>query len=291
VKVGIDRAERGNVPAISNLTLLDQIRAQRCDKRFTCVRSDRHHSNALSLDELSGTDYVFRFPIRDRDDQRPLLRVEAHPTFRLETQKRLTHRRSAHIGPSGDVTLADQLPPASSPERISSLTSRKTVSEAEYNIDTRCIYTPRWRNPDIRVADPNISVQHGIDPASIARCQTEEESVHDERRTLPPSQTDALMTSQMKSMRTLTREWLALPDQYDRFTRYLRDNGLTTATRLLLGIIVIGLGVCALLNRFSPAGPTSTIALFFNTVVVISCFMVGVSWWVFGPTSAARSVS
>ncbi len=59
------------------------------------------------------------------------------------------------------------------------------------------------------------------------------------------------MTSQMKSMRTLTREWLILPDQYDRFTRYLRDNGLTTATRLLLGIIVIGLGVCALLNRFS----------------------------------------
>ncbi|MGM5068602.1 hypothetical protein EU244_027435 [Rhodococcus qingshengii] len=92
------------------------------------------------------------------------------------------------------------------------------------------------------------------------------------------------MTSQMKSMRTLTREWLILPDQYDRFTRYLRDNGLTTATRLLLGIIVIGLGVCALLNRFSPAGPTSTIALFFNTVVVISCFVVGVSWWVFGPT-------
>ncbi|MGV0152540.1 GGDEF domain-containing protein [Rhodococcus sp. GB-02] len=92
------------------------------------------------------------------------------------------------------------------------------------------------------------------------------------------------MTSQMKSMRTLTREWLVLPDQYDRFTRYLRDNGLTTATRLLLGIIVIGLGVCALLNRFSPAGPTSTIALFFNTVVVIACFIVGVSWWVFGPT-------
>ncbi|SCC65738.1 diguanylate cyclase (GGDEF) domain-containing protein [Rhodococcus qingshengii] len=101
---------------------------------------------------------------------------------------------------------------------------------------------------------------------------------------LQPSKTDALMTSQMKSMRTLTREWLILPDQYDRFTRYLRDNGLTTATRLLLGIIVIGLGVCALLNRFSPAGPTSTIALFFNTVVVISCFVVGVSWWVFGPT-------
>ncbi|MBT2267832.1 GGDEF domain-containing protein [Rhodococcus erythropolis] len=92
------------------------------------------------------------------------------------------------------------------------------------------------------------------------------------------------MTSQMKSMRTLTREWLVLPDQYDRFTRYLRDNGLTTATRLLLGIIVIGLGVCALLNRFSPAGPTSPIALFFNTVVVIMCFLVGVSWWVFGPT-------
>ncbi|MDN3459866.1 GGDEF domain-containing protein [Rhodococcus sp. APC 3903] len=88
----------------------------------------------------------------------------------------------------------------------------------------------------------------------------------------------------MKSMRTLTREWLLLPDQYDRFTRYLRDNGLTTATRLLLGIIVIVMGVCALLNRFSPAGPASTIALFFNSVVVISCFMVGVSWWVFGPT-------
>ncbi len=60
------------------------------------------------------------------------------------------------------------------------------------------------------------------------------------------------MTSQMKSMRTLTREWLILPDQYDRFTRYLRDNGLTTATRLLLGIIVIGLGVCSLLNQVQP---------------------------------------
>ena len=35
-------------------------------------------------------------------------------------------------------------------------------------------------------------------------------------------------------MSTLTREWLALPHQYDRFTRYLRDSGLTTATRLLL---------------------------------------------------------
>lgn len=94
-------------------------------------------------------------------------------------------------------------------------------------------------------------------------------------RTSPPS---------MKALWLLARDWLALPDQYDRFSRYLRDNNLTVAARLLIGTTIIGLGLCALLNRFSPSGPSSSIALFFNAVIVISSVLVGIGWWIFGPT-------
>ncbi|MGC0362019.1 diguanylate cyclase (GGDEF)-like protein [Rhodococcus sp. 27YEA15] len=88
----------------------------------------------------------------------------------------------------------------------------------------------------------------------------------------------------MKAFGTLIHEWLTLPDQYDRFTRYLRDNGLSTASRVLFSVLLVGLGVYTVLTRYSLNGPSSPTALFFNAVAALACFVGGICWWIFGTT-------
>ncbi|OYD70194.1 GGDEF domain-containing protein [Rhodococcus sp. OK302] len=53
----------------------------------------------------------------------------------------------------------------------------------------------------------------------------------------------------MKPLRDVAERWLAVPDQFDRFTRFLRDNGLLSITRNVIGLMVISMGLTILLKR------------------------------------------
>lgn len=62
--------------------------------------------------------------------------------------------------------------------------------------------------------------------------------------------------------------WYRRPDQFEPFTRYLADKGLTIAARLLVVASLVTVTVVLVLTRFSPLGPSSTAARSINLVLV-----------------------
>ncbi|MDJ0112361.1 GGDEF domain-containing protein, partial [Rhodococcus erythropolis] len=85
----------------------------------------------------------------------------------------------------------------------------------------------------------------------------------------------------------VVHRWLAVPDQFDRFTRFLRDNGILMPTRIGIGILVFLLGVTILLKRL---GTHSVQTIGFPLDVVIAVLvMIGGTALPFTATTRERS--
>lgn len=88
----------------------------------------------------------------------------------------------------------------------------------------------------------------------------------------------------MKALIELVVTWWHLPDQYQRFMRYLDDRGLIVACRLLVGATAFGMGLVLLLMRWSAVGPQGSFWRGVNLAVAGACLVGGLIWWLFPPT-------
>ncbi|WP_424806851.1 diguanylate cyclase domain-containing protein [Rhodococcus sp. 27YEA15] len=50
-------------------------------------------------------------------------------------------------------------------------------------------------------------------------------------------------------MPNAVRRWFSAPDQFDRFTRFLRDNGILIPTRVVLGVLIFLMGTSIVFKR------------------------------------------
>ncbi|KJF21309.1 UNVERIFIED_ORG: diguanylate cyclase (GGDEF)-like protein [Nocardia globerula] len=64
-------------------------------------------------------------------------------------------------------------------------------------------------------------------------------------------------------------DWYRRPDQFESFTRYLADKGLTGASRTLVVSSLLLVIVVMFLTRFSPAGPTTHGERTANLVIIV----------------------
>jgi len=85
----------------------------------------------------------------------------------------------------------------------------------------------------------------------------------------------------------VVHRWLAVPDQFDRFTRFLRDNGILMPTRIGIGVLVFLLGVTILLKRLGTHS-VQTIGFPLDVVVAVLVMIGGIALPVIA-TSRERS--
>lgn len=64
-------------------------------------------------------------------------------------------------------------------------------------------------------------------------------------------------------------DWYRRPDQFESFTRYLADKGLTGASRTLVVSSLLLVIVVMFLTRFSPVGPTTGGERTANLVIIV----------------------
>lgn len=87
----------------------------------------------------------------------------------------------------------------------------------------------------------------------------------------------------MKSLRDVAERWLAVPDQFDRFTRFLRDNGLLATTRNVIGLMVIAMGLTVLLKRLGSQS-SQVISFPLDLIVAVLTLIGGVAMPVLATT-------
>ena len=74
----------------------------------------------------------------------------------------------------------------------------------------------------------------------------------------------------------VVHRWLAVPDQFDRFTRFLRDNGILMPTRIGIGVLVFLLGITILLKRLGTHS-VQTIGFPLDVVVAVLVMIGGIA--------------
>ena len=87
----------------------------------------------------------------------------------------------------------------------------------------------------------------------------------------------------MKPIRDMVERWLAMPDQFDRFTRLLRGNGLLKPARILIGLMVFSLGFTVLGKRLGTASEqVSSVPL--DLIIGALALIAGLAYPVFTTT-------
>ncbi|QXW03240.1 GGDEF domain-containing protein [Rhodococcus globerulus] len=90
-------------------------------------------------------------------------------------------------------------------------------------------------------------------------------------------------TSSVNPIREVVERWLAMPDQFDRFTRLLRGNGFLEATRILIGLMVFSMGVTVVGKRLGTASDqVSSIPL--DMMIGVLALIGGLAYPVFTTT-------
>ena len=87
----------------------------------------------------------------------------------------------------------------------------------------------------------------------------------------------------MNPIREVVERWLAMPDQFDRFTRLLRGNGFLEAARILIGLMVFSMGVTVVGKRLGTASDqVSSIPL--DLMIGVLALIGGLAYPVFTTT-------